>query len=111
LRQQVSVPSAAREHAAKVFRALGDPERLRIIELLVVDECCVSELAEVAGIHPNTLTQRLRVLRSSGLVNRRRSGRQIFYRLMDGSVADFVRRMFAHGVENSVPHKGKTAKI
>ena len=111
LRQRVSVPNAARERAATVFRALGDPERLRIIELLAVDECCVSELAEVAGIHPNTLTQRLRVLRTSGLVERRRSGRQIFYRLADGSVADFVRRTFGHAIENSVPHQGRTAKI
>jgi DNA-binding transcriptional ArsR family regulator len=103
------MPNVAREHAAKVFRALGDPERLRLIQILAVDECSVSELAEVMGIRPNTLTQRLRVLRNSGLVERRRSGRQIFYRLADGSVADFVRRTFADAIDNSGPDERKTA--
>ena len=96
------VALGARERTASLFRALGDAERLRLIELLAADEWCVSELAEALEADPTTLSQRLRVLRQEGLVRRRRSGRHIFYQLADAHVADLVRNAFAHSKEGNV---------
>ena len=87
---------ATREHTASLFRALGDPARLKLIEALAASEWCVGELAEMVEGDPTTLSQRLRVLRHEGLVDRRRSGRHIFYRLKDEHVADLIRNAFAH---------------
>jgi ArsR family transcriptional regulator, lead/cadmium/zinc/bismuth-responsive transcriptional repressor len=99
-RRLALVPDAARARTANLFRALGDPERLKLIELLARDEWCVSELAEAVAGDPTTLSQRLRVLRHEGLVHRRRNGRHIFYRLSDDHVADLVRNGFAHAQES-----------
>ena len=88
---------ATRDHTASLFRALGDPERLRLVEMLSDAEWCVSELAEAVGGEPTVMSQRLRVLRHEGLVQRRRSGRHIFYRLADAHVADMVRSTYPDG--------------
>jgi DNA-binding transcriptional ArsR family regulator len=88
-----------REGTASLFRTLGDPERLKLVEVLAVSEWCVSELAQAVASDPAVLSQRLRVLRQEGLVRRRREGRHIFYRLADANVADLVRNAFAHAKE------------
>jgi ArsR family transcriptional regulator len=90
---------ATRTRTAGLFRTLGDPERLKLVEVLAVSERCVSELAEAVASDPAVLSQRLRVLRQEGLVHRRRDGRHIFYRLADAHVADLVRNAFAHAKE------------
>jgi DNA-binding transcriptional ArsR family regulator len=79
------------ERAAGLFRAVGDPARLRLLErLAVAGEHCVSELAEATGEGMSTISQRLRLLRSEELVRRRRDGRHVYYGLADDHVTALI---------------------
>jgi ArsR family transcriptional regulator len=73
----------ARERVAERFRALGEPNRLRILERLFRSPASVSEiLSEVGGTQAN-VSKHLRVLLSGGLVRRRREGLQAVYSIAD----------------------------
>jgi DNA-binding transcriptional ArsR family regulator len=67
---------------ARVFKALGHPVRLQIIEALVHDgEACVCHLEHRLGLRQAYLSQHLAKLRSAGLVTDRRIGSNVFYGL------------------------------
>ncbi len=87
------------ERASRIFRALGDAPRLRLLELLMAGECCVTELVDASKEKFSTVSQRLRLLRSEGLVLRRREGTHIFYALADRHVADLIRNALDHAGE------------
>jgi DNA-binding transcriptional ArsR family regulator len=87
------------ERAAGMFRALGDPNRLRLMEQMLDGEVCVTELAAAGNAGLSTVSQQLRVLRSEGLVARRRAGKHVFYSLADEHVADLVANALAHAAE------------
>lgn len=87
------------DRAARLFFALGDPARLRVLRLLLGGESCVSEIARDSHEELSTVSQRLKLLRSHGLIDRRRQGRHIFYSLVDGHVAELVRSGLAHAAE------------
>jgi DNA-binding transcriptional ArsR family regulator len=95
------LPDSAFERAAALFRAAGDPARLRLLETLGREECCVSALAQASGEGMSTVSQRLRLLRSQGLVSRRREGRHVYYRLADDHVAVLIQNALEHACE---PH-------
>lgn len=88
------------ESAAGLFRAVGDPERLRILAILARGECCVTELAEAVGAGLSTVSQRLRVLRGEGLLRRRRDGKHIYYSLADGHVSELIANALDHAAED-----------
>lgn len=72
---------------ASTFRLLGDPTRVRILMTLVEhDELCVHEIAEVVGAGETKVSQALRLLRTAGIVQNRRDGRHVHYRLEDEHV-------------------------
>jgi len=79
-------------HEARVHRALGDPSRVRILELLRASEAPLdaTQLSEAVGLHANTVRSHLRILEESDLVEarpeeRRRPGRpRLVYRAMSG---------------------------
>jgi len=75
---------------ADLFRALGHPARIRILELLVDGERSVSSLLADLGIEPSTLSQHLAVVKRTGLVASSRKGNAVTYRLADRSVAQFL---------------------
>lgn len=85
--------------AAAVFHAAGDPERLRTLAELARGERCVSELAATFGVGMSTVSQRLRVLRAEHLVDRRREGKHVYYRLADGHVAELIGNALEHASE------------
>jgi DNA-binding transcriptional ArsR family regulator len=64
--------------------------RLRILYALIAGERSVAELAEAAGLPVNTVSQQLRILRSTRLVRVRRDGRRAIYALHDPHVADLL---------------------
>jgi len=80
------LPRPSLERAARIGAALGDPERLHLLELLTQGRHCVSELAEETGAALPTVSQRLRVLSQAHLVGRRREGRHVYYDLADDHV-------------------------
>ena len=90
------VPTAVLERAAGIFRAAGDPGRLRILHCLLQQEHCVSDLAVELSEGMSTISQRLKTLRAERLVVRRRDGKHIYYRLADAHVAGLVRSALEH---------------
>lgn len=65
---------------SSLFRALGDPTRLAIFELLAKDEHSVSELVEHFEVTQPAISQHLAALRSVHLVSARRTGRYAYYK-------------------------------
>lgn len=64
------------------FKALGDPIRLRLFHLLSLkDELCVCHLTDALALPQSTVSRHLAVLRHAGLVDTRRDGKWIHYRL------------------------------
>lgn len=67
--------------ALDIFRALGDPTRLRIIYLLRAMELAVGEIAQVVGQSQPRVSRHVRILSEAGLVERRKEGNWVFLRL------------------------------
>lgn len=64
---------------------MADPTRARLLYALdIVDELCVGDLALALDISEDAASYGLRVLRTAGLVTRRKEGRMAFYRLAEG---------------------------
>lgn len=66
---------------AGVFKALGDPTRLRIVNLLARRPLCVCEMQAALGLPQPLLSRHLAYLRAAGLVRGRRSGMRVRYSL------------------------------
>lgn len=81
---------------AETFRVLGDPTRVRLLDILSGGEQCVCALAELLGATESAVSHQLRVLRSLRLVKARRAGRMIFYALDD----DHIHQLFAVGLDH-----------
>ncbi len=94
------------ERAAAIFRAAGDPSRLKLLHRLCDGEWCVTELADAAGVGLSTVSQQLRLLRAERIVARRRAGKHIFYSLADAHVIDLIRSAIEHAAEPHVHDKG-----
>lgn len=71
---------------ADVLKTLSSPRRLEIIHRLAEGPCEVSRLAEELGISQPNVSQHLAVMRSSGLVEATRDGREVRYRLTDPEI-------------------------
>ncbi len=71
---------------AKFFRGLGDPTRIRILELLVESERTVSELVEELDCFQGRVSSHLACLRWCGFVTSRRQGMNVYYRVSDSRV-------------------------
>jgi DNA-binding transcriptional ArsR family regulator len=72
---------SAAEQACKLMKVLSNPDRLMILCQLSKGELKVGEIEEMLGISQPTLSQQLTVLRDEELVNTRREGKSIYYRL------------------------------
>jgi DNA-binding transcriptional ArsR family regulator len=64
-------------------KALGHPVRLRILALLRAGELCVCQITAVVRLAPSTVSAHLADLKRAGLVEERKSGRWVHYRLAD----------------------------
>ena len=73
-----------------LFKALGHPLRVQVLEQLLQGERSVGSLAEALGCELSNLSQQLGVLRRAGIVVTRREGNTIFYDLRDDSVSDLL---------------------
>lgn len=64
-------------------KALADETRVRLLLALDAGEVCVCQLTELAGLAPSTVSKHLSILRQARLVEGRKEGRWIYYRLAD----------------------------
>src|SRR5215831_9961586 len=85
-----------------LFKALGDETRLRILGLLLTGEVCVCDIHESLRIPQSKASRHLAYLRRSGLVETRREGLWIHYRL--GRLADPVLGAIVDAVRHALSH-------
>ena len=87
------------DHAAalaELFKTLGDPNRLRIISVLMHHELCVHDITALVDLSQSAVSHQLRVLRQMRLVRTRKAGRNVYYALDDEHVRDLFRLSLAH---------------
>jgi ArsR family transcriptional regulator, cadmium/lead-responsive transcriptional repressor len=77
--------------AAVLFRSLGDPVRLAIVQRLAEGEARVVDLTGVLGLAQSTVSKHLACLRDCGLVDYRAEGRQSFYAIARPELLDLLR--------------------
>src|SRR2546430_14485883 len=85
-----------------LFKALADATRLRILGLLLTGEVCVCDIHESLKISQPKASRHLAYLRKSGLVETRRDGLWVHYRL--GMLADPVMRAIVDAVRHALTH-------
>lgn len=66
---------------ATIFKALGDPKRLKIVGLLSQGEMCACKILEKFELSQSTLSHHMKILGSCGLVNGRSEGKWVHYSL------------------------------
>ncbi len=69
-----------------IAKAFSDQNRLRALMMLVDGELCVCQIIEMLGLAPSTVSKHMSILRQAGLVETRKEGRWIYYRLADREV-------------------------
>lgn len=75
---------------AELFRTLGHPTRIRILELLLDGPTAVRDLLAELEVEQSNLSQQLAVLRRAGLVTSSRDGARVLYTLADSDVAELL---------------------
>ena len=74
------------KRAAEIIKLLGHPERLKIVEVLEAGEHTVGELCELSGLEQAICSQHLRRLRGLHVVEGRKDGQHVIYRLIEPKV-------------------------
>lgn len=93
--------AALHEFKAELFKALGHPIRLRILELLMSGEKTVSGLQAALEIEASSVSQQLSLMRARQLVDARKNGTNVFYTVRDPLIFDLLtiaRQIFEHQV-------------
>ncbi|MBU4261928.1 MAG: metalloregulator ArsR/SmtB family transcription factor [Proteobacteria bacterium] len=80
----------------RVMKALSDPSRVKIIKILGVKELCVCELRQLLGLAQPTVSKHLKILEEAGLVDYRKEGSWIIYRLSTGEDSEYARVMLGN---------------
>ena len=94
---------------AKVFKALGHPARLAMVDRLAVGECCVCELLELtefSKLSGPTVSQHLLVLKGAGVIGDEKRGKKVFYRLIMPCIADFLLCVRDQAIPQTVVSRG-----
>ncbi|GGA67349.1 hypothetical protein GCM10011521_01790 [Arenimonas soli] len=81
---------SASEAAAELLKAMANPQRLRVLCLLVEREMSVGEINALVPLSQSALSQHLAVLREKNLVATRREAQTVFYSVADGTVHDVI---------------------
>ena len=94
--RESALADEANSGMAQLFKAMGDPNRLRILWALQQEEMCVCDLARFLGVSESAVSHQLRLLRQLHLVSNRRQGPVLYYRLND----EHVRRLMELALEH-----------
>jgi len=80
----------------RLFRALGDETRLRIVALLSHGELCVCHLETALDLNQSTASRHLGILRAAGVVDCRRDGTWVYYRITEQEHATVAEALDGH---------------
>lgn len=78
---------------AKIFKALSDVNRLKIVQLLKEGELCVCELTYTLSNSQSTISHHLSILKNAGLVKERKEGKWSYFRLSDGAIIELLKQV------------------
>ena len=81
---------------SKLFQAMSDPTRIRLLSALFSTELCVCDLAALAGMTQSAISHQLRLLREWKLVKARKDGRIVYYTLDDEHIHEFIQLAKEH---------------
>jgi ArsR family transcriptional regulator, arsenate/arsenite/antimonite-responsive transcriptional repressor len=96
--------AARADEMARVFKAMGDPVRLRLLSLIASHEggeACVCDLSEVFDLTGPTISHHLKVLREAGLIAGERRGTWIYYRVQTDAL-HLASQVLAPGAASAV---------
>lgn len=83
-------------HVAELFRAFSDTSRVRILSALMNGEMNIGALAEMVGISESAISHHMRGLRQMHMVQSRRDGKEVYYRVED----EHIIALFQQGVKH-----------
>ena len=92
-------PRQVLDTAGDLLRALAAPVRIAVVIQLRESPRCVHELVDALGVPQPLVSQHLRILKAAGVVAGERSGREVYYRLVDHHLAEIVMAAVAHAGE------------
>jgi ArsR family transcriptional regulator len=101
IKGEVDVLHTLQGFKAELFKALAHPVRIKILEYLRSGELAVSELQALLDLESSTVSQQLALLRARSIVEGRKQGTSVFYRVTDPLIFDLLdvaRRIFANHV-------------
>ena len=78
------------EEKSRVFKALGHPTRLFIVESLAEKEMCVCELTDIVGSDISTISKHLSVLKNANIISDDKRGKKVYYSLKIPCVLNFL---------------------
>jgi ArsR family transcriptional regulator len=93
----------------KIFKALADPTRLRIMLLLRRRELCVCELMFILGMEQSRVSHHMRILREAGIAEDVREGRWIIYRV-PGAAQPLLEGLFAGALRDRIEGSGEAGE-
>lgn len=82
--------------AAGMLSALANPKRLMLLCVLLEREMSVGDLAEQVGLSQSALSQHLARMRLQGIVEARREGQSVYYRVADPAVREVIATLYRH---------------
>ncbi|WP_070119536.1 ArsR/SmtB family transcription factor [Bacillus marinisedimentorum] len=98
--ENVDLPTELSEEivseVSQIFKALGDPTRLKILYLLAQQEVSVNEISERLDLKQSTVSHQLRLLKSLRLVKYRRAGTTLYYSCDDSHVMNTLIETIEH---------------
>ena len=101
----------AYEEMANIGRALGNPTRLKMMNLLMQSERSVDDLAEMIGHSAPNTSAHLKALQNAGLITRRRDGRHVYYRLAHRAALNLWLAIRDMGLDESPAVRQEMAKV
>jgi ArsR family transcriptional regulator len=83
------------KHTARVFKALSDPNRLRILKLLEIRMLCVCEITAILPISTSTASKHLQILKDAGFISDQKDGKYVEYALTVDSKDPAVKQVLS----------------
>lgn len=100
LAQSELLPEESVTRLAEIFKILGDPTRIRMVQLLFKREMCVCDIAATLAMGQSAVSHQLRILRGARLVKYRKVGKEAWYSLDDAHIV----ALFCLGLDH-INHK------
>jgi len=81
---------------AEMFKVFGDVTRTKILSALFESELCVCDITQIVKMSMSAVSHQLRILRQTKIVKSRRCGKEVYYSLDDGHIAQIYRLALEH---------------